>query len=154
MPSVQIQPLAVAEEATNSEARAFVDDVWERLISQLQKTQTGNGWTDAAAQQTILTPPGAISETEDEFVLRVPIPGLDARYVYLYPSRNGILLEARVKEIRRHRLSDSVVSEVVEKRMTRDFDLGRPVVESSVRAWLEGCLLCVVVRKQIGDDPT
>jgi HSP20 family protein len=116
----------------------------ERVFDLFKGRSGAVGWVFddwlAAERETLWTPPVALVETEDEFLVEAAIRGVSARDLEVLVSSTGVLIQGR--SAHQHRPGELVYPcEVRPGRLVRTIEFPRPVDPDKVNAEYRNGLL-------------
>lgn len=91
--------------------------------------------------------PIEITEGQSEYRIMVPLAGIDPRKIYVFATPRSLLIEIRFKSTVCHELAHSLVTETVDKRISRELALPVEIEQGATTARVSDDALHITARK-------
>jgi HSP20 family molecular chaperone IbpA len=95
-----------------------------------------------------------IVENASEYKLTVPLLGIDPRQIYVFAMPQSLLIEIRFQRTIRHETGYAHITECIDRRISREFNLPVGIERDSATAQISGEFLHITARKTRYDHET
>jgi HSP20 family molecular chaperone IbpA len=131
--------------------RAVHDEICEKAFRRFQQKGCQSSseledWVEAE-REVLCCPPCDLAETQDEIRIRAAVPGLGARTMQVYVLPNSITIEGQMEAPKHSNNEEIHFSELMEKKLLRQFDLPAPIDPERIKATLEDGVLRISAKK-------
>jgi len=100
-----------------------------------------------AERSLIFAPPAELIEEEDQFSIRMAVPGYDAGHVRVSVLPRAIIVDGDMAQTSEQSSATVIFSEFSDRRLLRRFDLPHEVRAYTAKAALKDGILRITVRK-------
>jgi HSP20 family molecular chaperone IbpA len=152
MSNIVIQRYKEAENTSFfGEVRSLFDEIGRRAYGLFERRGRANGgdlddWL-AAEREMLWSPPAELTETDDEFHVRVAAPGFDAKEVQVGALPGYIVVKAAASHEGDKKEGDLHFSQFAERTAFRRIDLPAPIDVDSVKATLDKGVMLLAAKK-------
>jgi HSP20 family molecular chaperone IbpA len=98
--------------------------------------------------------PIEIAEGQSEYKVIVPLSGIDPRKIYVFAMPRSLLIEIRFKSSIRHQMINALVTESIDRRISREFTLPIEIAHGATTVQVCGESLHITARKSEHDQQT
>ena len=91
--------------------------------------------------------PIEIADALSEYKFTLSLTGLDARNIFILAAPRSLLIEVRFKKNVSHDATGALVSEIINRRLTREFNLPAEIERNGTTAQVKGDRLHITARK-------
>jgi HSP20 family molecular chaperone IbpA len=98
--------------------------------------------------------PIEVAEDESEYKIIVSLSGIDPRKIYVFATPRSLLIEIRFKSTIYHDLPRALVTESIDRRISREFSLPIEIVQGATRVQISGDSLHITARKSEREQET
>jgi len=97
-------------------------------------------------------PPIEIAEGQSEYKVIVPLSGIDPGKIHVVATPRSLLIEIRLKSSVRHQMTNAVVTESIDRRISREFSLPIEIERGTTTVQVRGEFLQITARKSPHDQ--
>jgi HSP20 family molecular chaperone IbpA len=88
-----------------------------------------------------------IAEQTSQYIIVVPLTGIDPRSVYVFATPRSLLVEVRVKRVVSHQIINGFVTESIKERISREFSLPVEIEQGATNVKVRGDSLQITAGK-------
>jgi len=147
----KIQPEAESVLLLTRQVDALYDEIRRRAFQLFESRGNTHGrdaddWLDAE-RSLVFAPPAELIEEDDQFGIRMAVPGLEPSQIRVSVLPDAIIVDGDSATISEQREGKVYFSEFTDRKLVRRLNLPQEVRPHTARATLKNGLLQITVRK-------
>ena len=147
----KIQPEGESVLLLTQQVDALYEEIRRRAYRLFEAHGAGHGqdrhdWLEAE-RSLIFAPPAELCEEDDQFIIRMAVPGYDTAHVRVSVLPRAIIVDGDLQQMNEQSSAKVIFSEFSERRLLRRFDLPHEVRAYTAKAAIKDGILRITVRK-------
>jgi len=147
----KIQPEGESVLLLTQQVDALYDEIERRAYRLFETHGASHGhdredWLEAE-RSLIFAPPAELTEEDDQFSIRMAVPGYDAGHVRVSVLPRAIIVDGDMTQVNEQSTTRVLFCEFSDRRLLRRFDLPQEVRAYTAKAALKDGILRITVRK-------